>query len=394
MKKRLNTLCILFFAAILFFCPSALAAEADNAGNLFASDAISTASIPRDLYWAGSSLNLSGTQIGGDAIIAGNILNLEKIHTTGSVRIAGNMVTLSGITVDNNITAAGNNVSISNGTKASGVYAAGSTISFDGECQAMSLSGKTVTLNGKVNGNATIDAEQVVIGDNAVVTGKLTVNASEKPDVPSSASIGSLSYTQNQNQEETEAADTPSQAAKTAKHAGYWLASTVALAAFLILLANKALEGAKTMTVQKPAPLFVSGLVGLLALPVLLILLLITYIGVPIAFIVALPACALGLSATAFAGASLGRLVFPKWNLWGSSLLGAAVLSLVENIPILGFIVTFAALIYTFGWVIQWIWEQIKHPDWKKTPAPAAESGEREVPTLPKDTTGFDNTNP
>lgn len=362
-------LCLVLLTLCLVFSGSVLAVETDTAGNVLADDVLEggLTTVNRDFIWVGQTLSLSGNQIGNDALLAGNTLTMDKVHCGGSIRAAGNTLDIKNATVDNNITIAGNSVSVDTGTKAAGVYAAGQTVRFSGESQSFYAAAQTVTLSGKVTGDATINANKIVIEDGAVVTGTLTIKSENQPDIPATASIGHLNFEQ---QQQT-APSASEKAGKMAKHVAYWLAETLALAAILCLLGKKGIAGAVTMAQKETIPLVISGLVTLLVLPVALIILCITFIGIPLAIIVALVAVALILGATAFAGCTLGRMVFPKWNIWGASLLGAGVLSLVENIPIVKFIVFIAVILFTYGWFIQWLWHQVKKPKASDSGAPA-----------------------
>lgn len=370
MKKKL----IMTMVTILLFFGSlggpVLAQEADSAGNIFSSkNIVDTIAGQNDYYWSGQSLDLSASKVANDILAAGYRISLDSVTVGGSLRAAANTIEVIEANVAKNITVAGYSVNINEGTTAQGIYAAGNEVLMAGQCSNLTAFAETVYLDGTVNGDANINANRVVIGDHAVVTGTLTVKASEEPAVPAGAAIGKVDF-QKDEATSVDNADSAGEAANAAgasvlakfKHVGYWLVVNVAIAALLILLGNKVIEKAKVMTVTKTANLILSGVVATVALPMLVFVIALTFIGLPIAAIVTMVAVVVGMVGTAFAGSALARLVLPQWNIWGSSLLGAAVLSLVGTLPFIGFMVSIAAFVYTMGYLVQAVWQQMRRP--------------------------------
>lgn len=362
LKKRMCTIVIVVAVALLGLLPTVLAeSETDTAGNTFSGTSQESGiQIEKDYFWTGQSLTLKNASIGADAFIIGQSINISGTTTGGSIRAAGQNIVIENATAGANITVAGYGIELGAGTKASGIYAAGNNITLDGECRGGQFYGERVVINGEIKGDALISAEKVSLGPNAKVTGTLRVEAPQKPEIAATAVVGDLQYTKPQTETATAKPSVGSVIARRVSATGYWLVANLAIAALLCLVLSRGLEDAKSMMVNRPIPLWVSGLVALLSLPLCLILLCITFIGLPIVGILALFTAAVGMISIAFAGASLGRLVLPKWNIWGASLLGAGVLSLVKIIPFISGLVSFAAMMYTFGWLVQVVWRQMK----------------------------------
>lgn len=362
LKKRMCTIVIVVAVALLGLLPTVFAeSETDTAGNTFSGTSQESGiQIEKDYFWSGQSLTLKNANIGADAFIIGQSINLSGMTTGGSIRAAGQNILIENATAGANITVAGYGIDLGVGTKASGIYAAGNNITLDGECRGGQFYGETVVINGEIKGDALISAERVYLGPNAKITGTLKVEAPQKPEIASTAVVGDLQYTKPQTETATAKPSVASAIARRVTSTGYWLVANLAIAALLCLVLSRGLDDAKSMMVSRPISLWVSGLVALLSLPLCLILLCFTFIGLPIAGILALFTAAVGMISIAFAGASLARLVLPKWNIWGASLLGAGVLSLVKIIPFISGLVTFAAMMYTFGWLVQVVWRQIK----------------------------------
>ncbi|MDO5111935.1 MAG: hypothetical protein Q4E65_06490 [Clostridia bacterium] len=357
MKKRVFAF-VLIFVLAMSVAVSAQALDKDSAGNgVSEAAAISGETLARDLYWMGQSLSLSNSSVGQSLICAGYDLTVSNTEIGGSVRAAGNMLNFQNTTVENNITAAGNVLSVDGGSRAAGVYMLGSSVTFNGACDTLGAAAGTVNLNGVVNGDVNISADKVVIGPEAVVTGVMTVQASEQPVIPATAQIANLQY-----KAAAVSEDDLESAAQVAAGAAfmhrvtsrvYWVFAVALLAALFVLLIPGSLQGAACMLKHRTLALLLTGLVTLLALPLLLVLLCVTFIGLPVAGLVALLSLTAMLFSVPFAGASASRLVFPKMNVWISSILGAAILSAARIIPFLGGLIAFAAIIYTLGYFVQ-----------------------------------------
>lgn len=357
MKKRIFAF-VLILALVLSIAVSAQALEQDGAGNGLSDEAtIAGESIARDLYWAGQSMSLSNSEIAQSLICAGYDLTVSGTNVGGSVRAAGNMLNFQNMTVENNVTAIGNILSVDAGSRAAGVYLAGSTVTFNGACDTIGAMAGTVNLNGVVNGDAFISADKVLVGPNAVVKGVLTVQSSEQPVIPGTAQIAKMEYTAPAvSGEDVEAAAQAAAGAKLLHKATsriYWVFAVALLAALFMLLIPDTLNGAACMLKNRTLAMLLTGLVTLLALPLLLLLLCLTFIGLPVAGLIVLLAAIAMLFSVPFAGASAGRLVFSKMNVWLSAILGAAILSAARIVPYLGGLIAFASIIYTLGYFVQ-----------------------------------------
>ncbi len=361
MKKRIFAIALVLMLA-LSFAVSAQALEADTAGNAFESEAtVASPVVERDFYWMGESLSLSSAKIGADAIIGGRDLIVSGAEVAGSARMAGYNVTLSGVKAANNMTIGGYSVRIDSSSEAQGVYVGASDASFDGSCSALTIVGANVSINGTVNGDASVFADKVVIGENAVITGTLHVTSANEPVVSAGASIGAEDYTITKVDEEAAAAVvTTATIASRIMHKLYWIAAVALLALVICLLANRSLENAKITVQSRTAAMLISGAVALLAMPMLILLLCLSYFGLPVAGLVTILFLLAMLFAVPFAGASLARLVFPRMNVLLAALIGGAILSAVRIVPVLKTLIYFACVIYTLGYYVLYCFDGFK----------------------------------
>lgn len=336
----------------------------DTAQNVMLADmSTSGKNYDRDIYWCGNEMSMSDVTAKGDLLAAGYTLYVDGTDIGGSVRSASYGLNLMNVHVENNITAAGNILRFDQATTAKGIYACGNEISFSGECDALYIAGNQVVLNGTVNGDANIDGCDITIGPNAVVTGKLTVAGEYEPNIPDTAQINEYQYKESPNVPSEETIQEVSAAARLLHkllNRIYWVPAMLLVALFFCLVMPGAIDGSGKMLLAKPVAMPVTGLVSVLAIPMTLILLCITFIGLPLAGLLTLLTLPIFIFAVPFVGASAGRLVFPKMNVWLASIIGSAALTLILAIPKVGGLVKFLCIIYLLGYLIQKCYEQIK----------------------------------
>lgn len=389
MKKR--CLCLVAaFMLVLSIATCAMAAATDTAGNMLSEEAvISSPVIENDLYWMGEKLSLSNAQVGSDIVIAGNTMNINQAKLGGTLRAAGYSIDLAGVNAEKNMTCAGYSVGFDSACSARGVYAAAATVVFDGSAEAAYLVGSTVTLNGKITGDATVRADHVQIGPDAEVTGKLYVNASSEPIVPSTASIGVYQFELStvDIEQTSQAAVAAAAAAKTTSKLlsrVYWAFAMMLVALFFCLVISGSLKDSALMVKARTAPMLVSGAVGVLAMPLLLLAICLTFIGLPLAGLLAGLFTLLILFAIPFTGCSLGRVVFPNMNVWLSALIGTLALSVLRAVPILKTLILWGSVMYTMGYFIQVAYRNILRLREKPLPVLPVQEAPAAEPTLPE----------
>ena len=384
MNKRIYSICILALIACLL-CTSIVFADSvsDGAGNVVIGDETPTATeFDRDLFWTGENFTLTDASVSKDLFALGYGLQLTNTTIGNSLRTGSYDLTLQNVTVDNNITSGAYSVTVDQDSKIDGAaYFAAYSVAFDGEAKALYVAANEITFNGKVDGNVYLAANNVTIGKDAEITGKLTVKTSKEPTIPETASIGTYNF---EVSEETETdTETVVEEAKGETFGSvvlnilYWLAATIVIALFFCLFSNRELNRAARMVVKHPVAMGLSGLITLLVIPMLALLLCITSVGAPAAGLIALLTLVAVLFAVPYTGASAARAVLPRLNKVLASIIGAAVLSLVTAIPYFGTFVRFLCVIYVIGYYVQRTYLGLKkgqqHPELDE-PAAADES--------------------
>jgi cytoskeletal protein CcmA (bactofilin family) len=152
--------------------------------------------ITGDLVTAGGNLFISGT-MSQDVIAAGGAMQISG-SVGDDLRVAGGSVSISG-TVGDDVVVAGGQVTIVSGAVITGdLIVTGGQVKIDGVCKGMiDARGGEVTINGTVDKDVLIQAERVIVGENAIVNGKLTYTSFRQAEVSAAAQLkGGVVHTQ------------------------------------------------------------------------------------------------------------------------------------------------------------------------------------------------------
>lgn len=411
---RRKTLNIAFLILVLLSMISlTAAAQTDSAGNVFISDSTSVPqATERDLYWAGRNRVFDDYQIGKSFLAVGRDITVNESTIGGSLRAAAYSLILNGVDVNDNITAAGYNLQAS-GVTAGGVYFAGSSLYFNGTADSVNLFGNKVTLDGDIHGDANIYADKIVFGENLIIDGTLTVHSGSEPALPSGAKAGDFVFIRTESAtkinvnidsngahigvKDSEPTNIPAPTSggtnpepvqpKSSPDFGSFLRGlfgNLLLAALLcLLLGAEELGKPGKMLLERPLPMLGTGFAGIFVIPGLILTLLFIGIGFPSAGLLGILFAVVCIYALIFAGMTLANTLVPRFtnnkvlkNEWVCSLIGALVFWLLRKIPVFGFLLQTAALIYTLGYFLQTIFLRLRSSSTRK----AAEKPVDETP--------------
>ena len=359
MKKRITTLLMAGLLAI-GFCTGVSATEIsrDSAENVFASGDLVT--LPTAFFGgfaAGKEVEMKDAEAVGSVYMAGETVNIEDSIIDESLFVAGNSVEVKDTGIMGNVFAAGKSIKFSDKVHTNSVYAIGESVSFEGETSCLNLAGTTVIVDGKIDGDVNIDAQNVEISDDTVITGELIVNSSAEPEIPDDAEIGKFTYNKTTENEDSESSlSFGAKFLKKITSGIYWIVAMAAFGMLLCWLFDRHLETAANYIRNRTAPTIVSGILAWMCIPLAAILLCCSYILAPIAGMLSLAYVLLLCAGLAFAGASISRIVFPKMNVFLAALIGIAALEVIRMIPVIGFLVGAAADMYLLGYVVQSLW--------------------------------------
>ena len=313
-------------------------------------------SMGNDRLWAGETLQLSGTSIPNDLLAAGRTISLEGCQAGGGIRAAGQDIELADVKTQQNVTIAGETLRISN-SSGRAVAMAGRTATFSGTCDELSVYASDVVIDGTVSGDVNVGAQNVTVGKNAKILGTLHVSSSQEPKIEQGAEVRDVDFTKSQDDNVT-----AEQAGVVASGIGGALAifftivgivSTIVIALLAELLFGRHTLAASQMIRERTGAMVGSGVIGVVAAPIALVIMCLLVVTLPVAGCVALVLVAMAVVCGGFAGASLSKLAFPKLGRYTCALVGGVIVAVAKLIPILGFLVRLAAFMFLLGYVLQ-----------------------------------------
>ncbi len=246
---------------------------------------------------------------------------------------------------DEAVVVAVGDVFVPSGESVDGVYiAAGdATVSGDVDGDVVIFSGNLL-LSGQVDGDVYVASGKARLLPSAEVTGDVSYG-DERPQVSLDARVGG----------EVSEQGFPDVGGAIPLLVGFafWLTFTFSagvLGALLLLLAPRAADALEARSRERVGPLIAIGIAIFVVLPILAVLALITVLGLPLAIGIGLALLPLWAVAYVVSAYALGRRVLgPPRHRMLSFLTGLAILRAIEFVPILGWLVTLAAVVFGLG---------------------------------------------
>lgn len=351
-RKTRGRIALLFalISLALTALPTTSFAGTDTAGNVLATEVDSNPSgVEGDLYWAGQSLNLDDASIGRDIIAAGESLSIRDCTVGGAIRLAARTIDISKTAIDGSVTAAGQHVVLNTGSTANCFYAMGETVALRGSTKSAALAGDTVTIDGTVEGDVEVWADKLVLGKNARITGTVNAHVSEDPERAAGAEVGALKIDRTENEDTSTLNDIVGGIVAAAL-------STCFVALLLELAFPRATASAAGMLHQRPTPLWVSGLLGTIAIVPAVLLLIISVAGLSLAGALLCGVIGIALVSSAFAGCVIARMVGHNQNRYAMAAVGGVAAGALTGLPLIGGFISGVAFVFMLGYVIQIIW--------------------------------------
>ncbi len=306
------------------------------------SDVTLAAPLGGDLVASGATLSVSSS-VAGDALLAGGTINVRKA-VAGDVRAVGGEILVDG-TIGGDLMAVAGTITAS--TTATDMHLLGATVRVSGSGGKVMVYGADVYLSGLLQGDVTVTAsDKVFIAEGTQITGALKYDAPQQVVVPASAVIaGGVTYTGSSTFLPT------NEEAKRFAIAGAGVLLVVRILAIVIAagvvvglfpqLALMVVERTLRRTPRKSALFALLGFATVVATPVLIMFLLISFVGFALAVLLAalyvLLLMLAYLYAGLIAGAALSRALFKKDRItWRTAVLGTVALYIVSSVPVLG----------------------------------------------------------
>ncbi len=332
-----------------------------------------------DQYVSGQEATLSG-DVENDAFAAGfNVVVPSPVSgdvhaggftvtvsgpVSGNVYAVGNAVTLSG-PVGKDVTALGGTITLSGSDAIKGnLRVTGGSIALDRPVDGSALvAGHSVAIDGPIAGDLVLSTEAASFGDNAKVLGHVDIRSTSPIEVPASvAPADRVTFTK------VETTDIPGDAKgifdkATDNRLNHWMFSVFGAAAAIIygiaLLAlfPRRIETGFQTGMAKPIKSLLFGILALSAYIGLVLVLLLTLIGIPLAPFAVILAILAGLTGFIMGGYFLTDRIFSAFgfetdSLWKRALalvVGLIVAGIVGAIPFLGWIAQLGLCFFGLG---------------------------------------------
>lgn len=380
MKKNIIkrfAVAISFMAVSIMMSMPVLAADTetttDSSGNMFiAGQKIEVVkNIGNELFLAGQDLNVDNVDVEGSAFMAGMNVSMRGSSTGSSLYAAGMNINLD-VDTNNNIWTCGQNISLGENTSAKALHVAGETVTINGEYDYLYACGNSIIFNGTVNGDADFEGN-VTIGKDAKITGNTKIISPADPKIESGADAGNLEIEiVSADDTDTESiTDTVSDVAKKSigfiilskiKQFIYWSFAFAVFALVFATMFKKSLTDSYEMSVKtRPLALWISGVVGLVAIPLAVLIMCITVVGAPAGlFILAIYLLAMFIARVFMFASLIRELIFahtPKrLNPILETVIAVIIGALSKIIPVISGIVGLISKVYILGYLIQTIY--------------------------------------
>lgn len=334
--------------------------------------------VQQSLFMSGRTIDIS-SEVFGDIFCAGqNITISGKVH--GDIICAGQSINIRG-TVDGDLRLAGQNITIGaavtgSATVVSQTFTLDSTGSIEGD---VSLGATDATINGTVGRDIAAGTETLIISgevgrnitatvttlrleSDATIAGTIDYTSKNELDRSNDAKVGG---------EITRSEPTESTSSKQGAVFGfsiwwfvYWFFAMLVTALVLVLLFPRIFQTTTNRDLPWPWKSLLAGLVASLVVPVLFVVLAITFVGLPLAFLLALLWLVVLILSGPFFAYYLGQLLLRQArHPLLVMLVGAVTLLVLYFIPIVGIIVLLLALWTGSGMILR--------EAFRRTPRPA-----------------------
>ncbi len=326
-----------------------------------------------DVYVSGGEVEINGT-VRGDVVVVGGNLRIKgdvtkdlfvgggAVIIDGNVghtaRVAGGSVNFSG-NVKRDLLVAGGTIILSKNSVVGGdLLAGGGTFRGSGSIKGNVKGGfGNAEFGGPVGGSVDITVDRLTLTRTADLKHNLTYRSANRADIDSDAKIGG----------KVRRLKAPQARPDPAGRVLAWLwslASMLAVGLVLAWLFPQSLKLAReALTAQTWASLGI-GFAALILVPVAVIMVMFTIVGIPLALIVlGLYALAVYLSQIYAAGA-LGSMVLDRGGerwVGAGVVVGIAAFSVVRIVPVLGGLVSFFLILFGLGSMIIAGW-RFSHP--------------------------------
>lgn len=379
---------LFFLASFLFISNNAQAAEfrvasKDNGNvmvaanekvaNLYAAGNLLTidADVSKSLYLGGNTLNING-DVANDLKAGGGTI-LVNGNVGGSAHLGGGTVIVDSQIADD-LFVGGGTVTISDTAKIDGsLYVGGGTVDLQAPVAGEAfMGGKKVIINATINGNVKVEADELILGDKAVLKGNLNYTSPREVEMAKNATIAGVVDYKKMDQERFNFKNKFANK-EMASIFGAFTVGTLVMKFFVTLVSSFTVFWLLTKLLKNSYKELSTnfwanagkGFVLMIMIPITSIILFFTIFGIWLAGLNLLVFGLLMMLAEASASIIFGcwlMKLFTKKNVelsWKPVLLGALVLPITSMIPVIGGLVCFIFLAASFGSYYQMFYKHV-----------------------------------
>lgn len=325
-----------------------------------------------DIFCAAQTVNISGI-VHGDVICAAQTINLTG-RVDGDIRLAGQTVTV-GATVSGNATIAGQSFTLASTGSIGGDATIGSTdTTFNGPVgRDVAIGGNNVTIASSVGRNVKASAINLHLNSSANITGDVDFTSKNEVDKAAGAVVGGKVSRSEPVKKGT---------SKNGAVFGFQLAwffycflAMLLTAMAIALLFPRLLQVVSDNAMPRPWKALLTGFLAFLAMPFIVLILAITVIGMPLAFMLGMLWLVVILLSGPIFGYYLGRIILKGYHhVLPIMLLGASILLVLYFIPFIGILALLSATWVGSGMLLLEVFNRFQKPSYAvsdNTKAPA-----------------------
>lgn len=311
-----------------------------------------------DVYAAGGQIFVHG-RVNGDLLAVGAAVHITG-EVTQNVRAAGGQVLVSG-TIGRNATVAAMHATFTDSANVQGSLVAGGANVFLAAPvgKEVRVGGRNFTLASVVGGDVEAAVEHMRITNRGRVEGDFTYWSNREAFVDEGAVVWGA-------QERKSPQQLTDRIGAIAEPVTSWLKPLLAISSFfttlvlgllLIWLFPRFSEATVHTLRTAKRRSFTTGVTALLLIPLLFGVLIITIVGIPLGFLLLLASSLILYVARIFVMLWAGELFFERWNvlrtpkrsLGAAFMVGLVLYSLLVFIPVIGWFVSFGAILFGLG---------------------------------------------
>jgi len=332
-------------------------------GNLYAAGASLTidGKVTGDVFCAGQSINING-EVAGDVFCAGQSININgKIG--GSLRVVGNGINLNGQVARNAVTIGATIVTAASSSIGWDLLVLGNIFELRGDVgRDLYGSAGKVSVAGQIGKNLDLNFgtqnnydKPLIITDTAKIGGEVKYKSNKNADINSGAVIKGETIH-----------NFPTLVAKKSNLVNigwYWgklisIFSALVIGLVLISFWREQIIKITDLMLAKIGQSFGWGIITLLLTPIIVVILLITIIGLPLAFILfalwLIALCVSKILTGILIGRSLINNYWPKQkdSLILAMIIGIVIAYLIFALPIIGGFISLLAILWGLGGIM------------------------------------------